>query len=120
MERIATITYKGKQILVEDFTNMGSTPEFFELIKIAQVKIASFPEKSVLAVFDATGTRYNSDMLNAMKEFTKNNTPYIKAAAVVGIDGMLKIALMAVSNFSGRPFNPFADRQSAMDWLAKQ
>jgi hypothetical protein len=59
-------------------------------------------------------------MLTAMKEFTKANTPFIKAAAVVGIDGMLSIALMAVSKFSGRPFNPFPDKQSAMEWLVEQ
>lgn len=120
MERIAFSTYKEKNILVEDLSNMSGTPEFFEQIKVAQKIIASQPSKSVLAVFDATNTHYNTEMLSAMKEFTKANTPYIKAAAVVGIEGLLKIALTAVGSASGRPFVTFPDRQSAMEWLIAQ
>jgi hypothetical protein len=120
MERVAFSTYKGKNILVEDFTNMSATPEFFEQIKAAQKIIASQPAKSVLAVFDATNTHYNAEMLSTMKEFTKANSPFVKAAAVVGIVGLLKIALTAVGSASGRPFVTFPDRQAAMEWLILQ
>jgi hypothetical protein len=39
---------------------------------------------------------------------------------VVGIEGLLNIALTAVSKFSGRTFKTFKDRPSAMDWLVEQ
>jgi hypothetical protein len=120
MDRIEFSTYKGKKILIEDFTNMTGTPEFFEQLKAAQKIIASQPAKSVLAVFDATNTHYNTEMLNSIKEFTKANSPFVKAAAVVGIEGLLKIALTAVGAASGRPFVTFPDRQSAMEWLIAQ
>jgi len=56
----------------------------------------------------------------ALKEFTKHNEPYMKASTVVGIEGILGIALMAVSRFSGRLFKTFKDRPSAMDWVVEQ
>jgi hypothetical protein len=120
MERVAFTTYKGKKILVEDFTAMKGSPEFFDQLKYAQNTIAAEPAKSVLAVFDVTNTHYNTEMLSAVKDFTKANSPFVKAAAVVGIEGLLKIALTAVGTASGRPFITFPDRQAAMDWLAAQ
>jgi hypothetical protein len=118
MERIQFITYKGKKVLIEDFTNLGPGSEFNDAIKKAQEMIAAEPQNSVLAVFDATGCSFNTDMLNSMKEFTKANTPYIKKATVVGMTGLLQVALTAVSKFSGRDFITHKTREEAMDFLA--
>lgn len=120
MERVQFTTYKGKRILVEDFTNLKAGDEMLEVIKTAQAVIASQAPKSVLAVFDATGASFNNEALSAMKNFTKVNTPYVKAATVVGINGLLQIAFSAVSKFSGRDFISFKTRVEAMDWLAER
>ena len=49
MERVYFTTYKGKKILVEDFSMGKATPEYFENLKKAQGIIAGQPQKSVLA-----------------------------------------------------------------------
>ena len=118
MGRIQFVLHKDKKILLEDFTNITVGSDFEELIKEAQTTIASQPPKSVLACFDATNCSFNTEMLNKMKEFTKANTPYIKKATVVGITGLLQVALSAVSKFAGREFNTFKTREEAMDFLA--
>ncbi len=120
MERIQFITHNGKKILIEDFTNFKAGPEMIAQIHKAQTVIAGQPPKSVLALFDATGSSFNNDVLNAMKEFTKANTPYIKAACVVGINGLLQIALASIAKFSGRDFVTFKTRAEAMNWLASR
>jgi hypothetical protein len=119
-QRIQFIEHRGKKILVEDFSNLKAGPEFISLIGEAQRIIASQPPKSVRAVFDASGSGFNSEVLNAMKNFTNANTPYIKAAAVVGINGLLQVALTAISKFAGREFIVFKSRFEAMDWLVEQ
>jgi len=118
MERVQFVVHKGKKILVEDFSNLNPGSDFSETIKKAKGMIAGEPKGSVLAVFDATGCSFNSDMLNQMKEFTSANTPYIKKATVVGMNGLLQVALSAVSKFSGRDFTPFKTRTEALDYLA--
>jgi len=120
MSRIQTIQHRGKDILIEDFSNITPGDEYRAAIEEARRFIASRPPKSVLALFDATGSRFNAEALGIMKQFTKDNGPYIKASAVVGIEGILSIALMAVSRFSGRTFKTFKDRPSALDWLVEQ
>ena len=120
MQKPAFITVNGRQILVEDFTNARPGEEFELQLKTAHEMIASQPAKSVLAVFDATGSTFNVDILSKMKEFTSSNTPYVKAAAVVGITGLLEVALSTISKFTGREFHPFKTRQEAIDWLVEQ
>ena len=55
-----------------------------------------------------------------MKEFTKANTPYIKIAVVVGITGLLQVALSAVAKFAGREFITQKTRQEALDFLVEK
>jgi hypothetical protein len=118
--RIQIVQHKGKDILIQDFSGLKPGEEFRTGIGEARTYIASQPPKSVLSVFDGTGAIYNAEVVAALKEFTKHNEPYMKASTVVGIEGILSIALMAVSRFSGRVFKTFKDRQSAMDWLVEQ
>lgn len=120
MSRINFIQYQGKTILVEDFTKMKPCPEFFETIKEAQNTIAGQPPKSVLALLDATDVAFNAEVLSAMKDFVQANTPYIKCAAVVGIHGLLEIAVATLSKVAGRSFHSFSTRQEAMDFLITQ
>lgn len=115
MERIYFTKHRGKTILIEDFTGVKPGMEYTSLLAQAQQIIAAQPPKSVLAVFDATGAHYNAEMLAAMKEFTKANTPYIQRAVVVGIHGLLQVALSAVARFAGREFLTAATRAEAMD-----
>ena len=117
MTRVQFVTYKGKKIFVEDFSNMKPGPDFLNQMNLAQKTIAGEPPKSVLALFDATGVSFNNEILTAMKNFTKENTPFIKAAATVGISGLVSIAMAGVSKFSGREFVNFKTREEAKEWL---
>ncbi len=117
MSRIQFIQYRGKNILIEDFSNMRPGKEMLETIALAQKTITSQPENSVLAVLDATGAHYDIESISAMKEFVKANSPFIRKSAVVGIKGLLQIALHTLSTVSGRHFPMFEDRQAAMDYL---
>jgi hypothetical protein len=118
MERVQFVTYKGKRILIQDCSNLNPGAEFTKMIKKARNMIAAEPEGSVLSIFDATGCSFNTDSLNEMKEFTSNNTPFIKKATVVGMNGLLQVALSTIAKFTGRDFSTFKTREEAMEYLA--
>jgi hypothetical protein len=120
MERIHFIDYKGVSILIEDFSGLRPGPEFNQTVETAQKLIAQNPPKSVLALLDASSVTFNTDVLSRMKEFVQSNTPYIKCATVVGVTGLLNVALTTLSKASGRSFHSFATRQEAMDFLVTQ
>jgi flavodoxin len=119
MGRINFIDYKGKSILIEDFSNLRPGKEFMDTIEAAQKLIASRPLNSVLAVLDATGTHYDVDIIARMKDFVKANSPYIKNSAVVGVTGLLYIALNTLANAAGRKFPVFQTREEALEHLLK-
>ncbi len=70
-----------------------------------------------MVLTDVTEAHYDKEVADAMKEFVKNNTPYVKASAVVGADGVRLILLQTVIFLSRREIKAFPDRNSAMDWL---
>jgi hypothetical protein len=120
MERVRLIQHHGKNILLEDFTGLTPGKEFMDTLDTARKTIAGQPAKSVLALLDATNAHYDGETLSALQDFVKANTPFIKAASVVGIGGLSKIALNAITRFSGRTFGIFNTREEAMEWLVKQ
>lgn len=119
MGRISVVEHQGKRILVQDFSGLRPGDEYRRSLEEARAYIASQEKASVLSLFDATGTMYDTAIIADLKHFTTHNKPYMRASAVVGVEGLLSVALMAVSRFSGRVFKTFKDRASAMDWLAE-
>ncbi len=120
MGRINFINYQGKSILFGDFANLRPGKEFEEAVDEAQSLIAGQPPNSVLAVFDATNAHYDMEVVTRMKEFVQANTPYIRKSAVVGISGLMLIALNTLANVSGRKFPVFETQQAALDYLVEE
>jgi hypothetical protein len=120
MGRINFVQHKGKSILIEDFTNLKppkDMDEYLKTIKEAHQAFISQPQKSVLAVFDVTNSSFNTEVISILKDFTLSNTPYVKCAVIVGLTGLMKVALATVSKLTGRSFQVFPSRQAAMDFL---
>jgi len=120
MDRTKFIEHKDKQILLVDFSGIKPGEEFNEAVEESKKIIHSQPEKSVLALFDATDGHFDQEVINKLKEFAASNTPYIKTSALVGVTGLLNIALMTISKFAGRDFKTFSTREEALEWLVTQ
>ena len=63
---------------------------------------------------------FNPEILAAMKEYTANNKPYVKAAAVVGATGLLSVVKDGVGKSSMRDLMDFPTREKAQEWLLSQ
>ena len=118
MERAKFIDHKGVPILYMDVSDC-TVEEAHEVIRIAAPMIRSKPEKTVLTLTYTEGSRFDIGVTQALKEFTKGNEPYVKAAAVVGVKGLQKVILDAVSLFSSREFAAFDDIEEAKEYLVK-
>jgi len=116
MDRARFIEYKNTQIFFIDFSGCP-VEEVLQVIEAAVPRIRSRPEKSVLTLTYTDGGKFDSRVIGSLKEFTKGNEPYVKAAAVVGIKGLQKVVLDAVSIFSDREFSTFDDVDQAKEYL---
>ena len=119
VKRIRVIDYKGKEIVYLDFSDCNVN-EVFEILEMAKKIIRIQPLNSVLTLTNVSGTKYNREVIQAMKEFANDNKPFVKAGAVVGIDGLKKIVYDAITRFSERNLPAFDDSEKAKDWLIRQ
>jgi|WetSurMetagenome_2_1015567.scaffolds.fasta_scaffold372944_1 hypothetical protein len=116
MNKVQTTIQSGKKIIIIDLSNC--TPESAMLIiPEAAVVISGQPLKSALVLTDVTNAHYTKEVAGEIKNFVQENTPYIKASAVVGADGIRSILLNTVILISRREIKTFNDRSSAMSWL---
>jgi hypothetical protein len=119
MGRVNMVTHKGKRILYFDLSSCKST-ELAAIIVEAKKAVAAEKHGSVLALTNVTNTELSKDTSDIVKDFTAHNKPYVKASAVVGVEGLKKIIYNAVMAFSGRQLSAFATLEQAKDWLATQ
>ena len=119
MKPCEVINYKSKKIVVVDISST-SPEEAIAYFPHAQKIIAKHLPKSALVLTDATDARFSKESMEALKEFAAANTPYIKASASVGSEGLREIVLHSVERFTNRKINAFTSRQEALDWLASQ
>lgn len=118
-EHVRFIEHKGCQILLIDFA--GCQPaETLERIRYARSVIGRQPLASTRTLTVVTGSRFNSQVSEAMKEYTAHNKPYVRAAAVVGLSGLQEIVYNVIIKLTGRNIATFSDVGPAKDFLAGQ
>lgn len=117
MDRVQLVKHNGQEIVLIDLSQCPVN-ELKPALAAASDIIINSPPKSRRVLTDVTEANYNKEVADAMKEFVHNNTPYIKASAVVGAEGVRLILLQTVIFLSRREIKAFADRNQAMDWLA--
>lgn len=120
MERISFIKHNGRDLLVVDISGIRNVNESIETMQNATRLIKTQAPKSVLLLTNVTDTRYDTAGADAIKIYSKENTPFIKASAVVGVSGIKRLIFNTIIKITGRKIMPFDDVEAAKDWLAEQ
>jgi hypothetical protein len=119
MAGVSFIMHRGVKILYEDFSSVDNENEAFALLKKGREIIDQQSEKSVLALLNVKDTKFSPTVTKALKEYAKANTPYMKFAAVYGIEGLKEILYRSVITFTGRKnIALFKTLEDAKDFLA--
>jgi len=101
MPEVSFITHKGVKILYENFES-GKPDEIIPWIEKAKVVIFSQPQSSILALVNVKGASFDMSVTAALKEFVKGNEPYMKCAAVYGVEGLKEVIFRSILVFTGR------------------
>ena len=117
MERAKFVLHKGRQIFTMDCRD-ASLEEMNAVIDECVRQVRSQPEKSVLTLTIAGGSSFGAETIARLKDLARDNAPYVKAGAIVGVTGLYKVVFNAVSMFSRRRFHLFETVEEAMDFLA--
>jgi hypothetical protein len=118
---ITILERNGRQIVLLDLTNVVDPKEGVRRIAAAKAWFAQQkPDKSLRVCSDATGSRYDVAILEALKDLASHNEPYVGVAAGVVPTTVHRVALNVASLFSKRKFTAFTQREPALKWLAEQ
>ena len=109
----------GKEIYVLNFS-YDKIEEAHPLIQECARQIRQRPPGSVLTLTIICKGMFTAELVEKLKELTKGNAPYVRKAAVVGVTGMYKIVISAVSIFSKREFKLFDTREEAVRYLLEE
>lgn len=120
MKSCEWLQHKGKKILYMKIASQ-STEELQDRIESIKPVVAKEPPHSILCVCDVINGKFNPEMTQMLKEFTKYNEPYIKMTALIGVEGLKKVIYNAVLMFNKRKNLVLKDtKQQALDWLISQ
>lgn len=106
----------GKEIFVLNF-NYQSIEEALPLIEECARQVRLREEGSVLTLTIIEHGKFDPALVDKLKELTKGNAPYVRKAAVVGVTGVFKIVMTAVSIFSRREFKVCDTKEEAVRYL---
>lgn len=120
MSRTRFIEHDGVRICHLDFTNIADERVAIEAIAAAKRIITAEPKASVRTLTDVTGSRVTNTIREALNDLTAANKPHVTVGAVVGVTGVQRVILRAITHFQGRRLEMFDSVDQAKAWLAKQ
>ena len=117
MDRVRFITHKGKKVLLVDYTDLADESELLKMIEQREFLVDSQPKKSVLMVINVSGAKFSKEVLTRAKEANVYDLPYVRRAALVGVEDRQKPAVDAVAMFAKRHWETFGTLAEALDWI---
>jgi hypothetical protein len=119
MDRVRFVEHQGKRIILLDFSGMTDAVQGLAVIAEATRLIGTQPVGGgTLTLTDVTDTIYTRQIIEAFKEMTIRNRPFVKAAAIVSNSTLHRAAIGMVALFSRRKLEVCDSRAQALDWLA--
>ncbi len=123
MERVHWEEYKGKNILVIDYSNLragvpAEKEQILGCIKSARA-ITEQKKDKILFLSYVYKTAADNDVMTALKEFAAftNTNGYVEKECVVGISPIQKIFINTINIFSKAKLVVFDALDEAKDWL---
>ena len=122
MERFHEYDLEGKSFVEIDFSGLSDTDHFLVLNKEINQAIAKHPLKSVYTITNVANIRwFDQSIRSIVSDYMKNNEPYVKYGAVIGLDGVSRVIVNSIIKLTGRTnmFLAFSKEQ-AVEWLLKK
>lgn len=119
MPGVRWIVHKNKKICHVVLTDI--TPQKKAELKVALDEagrsICAEPLGSVLTLVEVTGSGFNRELNQLMREIAQKNKPFVKASAVVGATGLKRAVLSSIAVITGRKFKVLDSVEEAKEWL---
>ena len=110
------ITYKGKEILIDDYRNLQGK-DFPPLVNTILNLTLQTGKKDILLILDFRESYVNKETVEAFNAAANASKAMLKKTAVLGITGVKKVLLNVVNKVSKVDAKPFDSIEEAKEWL---
>jgi len=118
MRKPEIIRRNNADIIYLDFTNMRNQAEILRLEDEGAALIQKQKFNSALTLTNMDGMFFNNDIRNHFSKVVKSNAPFVKAGAVIGLNGLISVMYKGFIALTGRNIKLFNTKQEALDYLA--
>ena len=120
-ERLRKVTHRGCSVLFTDYSGFNTWEEWHALIEAERKLMPHEPLGSVRAIAVFTGSRFSTQVFDALRKLAVANKPYMKTSALVGMSSLQRATfLKGIEQTSSRAFGLFDSVEEALDWLVEQ
>ncbi|MBK8807879.1 MAG: hypothetical protein IPO21_15030 [Bacteroidales bacterium] len=117
MGKTQTIYHQGLKIFQLDLSNLKTPEEIGVVLKESKSFIQTQPKASVFSLVNVNGMHFNNKVKEMLIDVVKSNKPYVKASAVVGVNGLLQVMFNGFLTLTGREVKTFSTVDEAKNWL---
>lgn len=118
MRKPQIIRHNDVDIIYLDFTNMKNQDEIIQLENDGAELIQKQKFNSALTLTNMDGMFFNNEIRNHFTKVVKGNTPFVKASAVTGLNGLISIMYKSFVTLTGRNVKLFKTKGEALDYLS--
>lgn len=118
--RLRFLQHADRPVLMIDLSGLRDASAVLAEIRTARDLAARQPPASLLVLTLVRGTAHSPVLLDALRELAGRNKPFVRAGAVVGMEGVYRMLYRTMVRFSGRNIEAFDEVGPALDWLITQ
>ncbi|HUJ25664.1 MAG TPA: hypothetical protein VLW85_06585 [Myxococcales bacterium] len=121
-DRTRFIEHAGQRILLQDFSFCDDKHEALRQIAAAKDFVArqNLAPGSLRILTLTQESRFDSEIIDAIKDLAMHHKPYAIAGAVVGLSPIQRVMYRMINTFTGRRLAAFDDVEEAKAWLVRQ
>lgn len=121
MSRTRFIQHAGFPIVEMDFSRVGNAVDALAAIEEARLFVASQPlVPKLFTLVLVEGSIFNSQIIEALKNLSSHDRPWVAAGVVVGMSALHKVIYRVITTLTRRPLAAFDTAGEGKTWLAAQ
>ncbi len=118
--RVRFVEHKGKRVLFHDLSNIQDPRDALPAVALSKSIVAHQPPRSLLTLTFVKGSRFNREIIEALKDLVVHNGPFVKYGCIVGLAGLQRVVYVTVTQLTGRRLQTFDTVDQGLDWLVAQ
>jgi hypothetical protein len=118
--RVRFVEHKGKRVLFHDLSDIQDPRDAFPAVEQSKAIVAQQPPRSLLTLTYVKGSRFNREIIEALKDLVVHNGPFVKHGVIVGLAGLQRVIYVTLTQLTGRRLPTFDTIDEGLDWLVAQ